>query len=65
MEVMEGQARDAKLLGFQKVRAIILESVPWTVESDLITPTMKNRRKALQAKYDKAIKELYIELNNK
>lgn len=65
MEVMDGQARDAKLLGFQKVRAIILESVAWTVESDLITPTMKNRRKALQAKYDKAIKELYLELNNK
>lgn len=62
LEAMDVQAKDAKLLGFQKVRAIILESEPWTVESDLITPTMKNRRKLLQAKYEVAIKELYLEL---
>ena len=61
LEVMDAQARDANLLGFQKVRAIILESEPWTVESELITPTMKNRRKALQAKYESAIKALYLE----
>lgn len=62
LEVMDAQAQDAKLLGFQKVRAIILESEAWTVESELITPTMKNRRKALHTKYDKAIKDLYLEL---
>ena len=61
MERLNAQATEAKLLGFQKVKAVILEPCAWTVESGLITPTMKNRRAALLTKYKNALQKLYSE----
>lgn len=45
--------------GIEKIREIYLECNPFTVEDDLITPTMKLKRIELKKKYDQEIDELY------
>jgi long-chain acyl-CoA synthetase len=47
------------LLEFQCVRAIYVDSNPWTPANDLLTPTFKIRRRALAAHYREQIDELY------
>jgi long-chain acyl-CoA synthetase len=40
-------------------RAIFLSAEPWTVASGLITPTLKPKRAAIEARYAAEIAELY------
>ncbi|XP_012936178.1 long-chain-fatty-acid--CoA ligase 5 [Aplysia californica] len=47
------------LRGFEKVKDIILEPELFSIDNGLITPTMKNKRNALSAKYKEQIQELY------
>jgi long-chain acyl-CoA synthetase len=44
-------SQEAHLPGFQVPRAIVLETQPFAVENDLLTPTFKLRRQQLRAKY--------------
>jgi long-chain acyl-CoA synthetase len=60
-EQMDNVARSKGLFGFQMVRKIHLDSVEWSVENDLLTPTLKLRRKALQTKYQSEIDRMYRE----
>jgi long-chain acyl-CoA synthetase len=57
---VEGKARG--LLGFQQIRGIILDTVPWSPDNNLLTPTFKIRRKALSDKYREQINALYESL---
>ncbi|KAJ4797512.1 Long-Chain Acyl-CoA Synthetase [Rhynchospora pubera] len=52
-------AREKKLKGFEVVRAVHLESVPFDVERDLLTPTYKKKRVPLLKYYQGVIDELY------
>jgi long-chain acyl-CoA synthetase len=45
--------------GYAKVRRAALIDEPWTVENELITPTMKLRRKRIIELYSTEIHELY------
>jgi long-chain acyl-CoA synthetase len=45
--------------GFAKVRRAALISEPWTVENELITPTLKLRRKRIIERYKGKIQQLY------
>ncbi len=56
---LQRTARDARLKGFEFVKAVHLEARPWTVESGLLTPTFKNKRTELQKYYHKDITALY------
>ena len=58
MSRMDESAKQANLLGFQKVKAIVLEPEPWTVESNLLTPTFKFRRTRLLDKYRSKLGEI-------
>ena len=58
---MNSKAKEEKLLGFEVVKHIYLEAVPWTV-NDLLTPTMKVMRSEGKKKYGDIISLLYSEV---
>lgn len=45
--------------GYAKVVRVALIHEPWTVENELITPTLKLRRHHILKRYDKEIHQLY------
>jgi long-chain acyl-CoA synthetase len=51
------------LQGFEIIKAVHLESEPFTVENDLITPSFKLKRAPLQKRYQAAITRMYAQLN--
>jgi len=50
-----------KLMGFERIQKVAIESEPWTIANDLMTPTFKLKRKKLSDKYRETIHNLYIE----
>nr|CAG8580182.1 10906_t:CDS:10 [Entrophospora candida] len=48
-----------RLRGFENVKAIHLERVPFSVENNLLTPTLKLRRHEAKLYFRKTIEELY------
>jgi long-chain acyl-CoA synthetase len=61
LDRMEVAANDAKLLSYQRAKAILLESQAWTIEGNLLTPTFKIRRTQLLAKYEPQMRQLCAE----
>jgi long-chain acyl-CoA synthetase len=55
-------ATQRKLPGYERIRKIACEPVPWTTDNDLMTPTFKLRRKKLTDKYRGVIEGLYASL---
>ncbi|KAH9489211.1 Long-chain-fatty-acid--CoA ligase 1 [Bulinus truncatus] len=53
------KGKNSGLKGFEQVKDIYLEWNMFTVENDLLTPTLKNRRPALRKKYKSIIADLY------
>lgn len=51
--------RLASFPGYAKIRLVHIETEPWTVESGLMTPTLKKKRPKLLEKYADAIDEMY------
>ena len=58
-------AERKKLQGFEKIKAIHLATEPFTVENDLLTPTMKLKRADAAKAFRKEIDELYKRVNEK
>lgn len=54
--------KDKGLKGFEQVRAIHLHPEPFSVENNLLTPTMKMKRPQLRAFFQKELAEMYEEL---
>jgi len=54
-------ADKAKLKGFEHVKNIHLEHDPWTVENNLLTPTMKAKRPDLTKHYRAVLDQLYAQ----
>ncbi|KAI5383451.1 long chain acyl-CoA synthetase 4 [Lathyrus oleraceus] len=52
-------AKEKKLKGFEFIKAVHLEPVPFDMERDLITPTFKKKRPQLLKYYQNIIDELY------
>lgn len=52
-------AKVGKLQGFEQVRGISIESVPFSVENGLLTPSFKAMRPQLKSHYQKTIDLLY------
>ena len=48
-----------KLKGFEMIRACVIETEPFSVENELLTPTQKAKRPVIQAKYKDALEALY------
>ena len=45
--------------GYAKVRRILLLTEPWSIENGMMTPTLKVKRGAVVAYFDKEVAELY------
>mmetsp|Transcript_19948 Transcript_19948/g.19984 ORF Transcript_19948/g.19984 Transcript_19948/m.19984 type:complete len:332 (-) Transcript_19948:29-1024(-) len=58
LEDMKRISSDAGLFGYEQVRKIHLESIPWSTD-DLITPTQKLMHFKAKLKYQDVIAELY------
>jgi long-chain acyl-CoA synthetase len=54
--------KQARLKGYEMVKAIHLTTEEFTVENDLLTPTFKPKRNQLQKKYQKEIESMYSSL---
>ena len=52
-------SKDAGLMGFETVKRCLLDTSPFGVENDLLTPTMKLRRPQLIHKYKDRLLQLY------
>lgn len=57
-EEMNRLAKEEKLMGFEIVKKIHIESAAWTTE-DLLTPTQKLMRHQAKIKYQEVLNELY------
>jgi len=61
LENLQKLGKQNALNGYEVVRAIHLESDAFSVENDLLTPTLKSRRPNLRRKYTDVIAQLYAE----
>jgi long-chain acyl-CoA synthetase len=59
---LSAAAREAGLKGFEQARAFELESEPFSVENNCLTPTFKLKRPQLREKYQSAIGSMYEQL---
>jgi long-chain acyl-CoA synthetase len=59
LERLYTHGREAGLNGFELPKAIYLESTPFTIENDLLTPTLKMKRHQVQQFYSTQLEEMY------
>ncbi|RUS34404.1 hypothetical protein BC938DRAFT_480622 [Jimgerdemannia flammicorona] len=59
---MDKTAKEGGLQGFECVKAIYIDTVPFSIENDLLTPTLKVKRPQCAGKYRIEIDALYREL---
>ncbi|RUS20683.1 hypothetical protein BC937DRAFT_94616 [Endogone sp. FLAS-F59071] len=62
LEEMNRIGKQSDLKGFELVKAIYIEPVPFSIENDLLTPTLKVKRPQCADKYRPEIDALYREL---
>ncbi|GFH14784.1 uncharacterized protein HaLaN_10898 [Haematococcus lacustris] len=56
---LKAEGKSAKLKGFEEIKAVLLETVPFSPENDLMTPSFKLKRAPLLKHYQPAIKAMY------
>jgi len=61
MEDLQRIAKESKLQGFEMIRALLIRPKEFTVDEDLLTPTMKLKRAQLRKFFQKDIAELYAQ----
>lgn len=59
MEDMAKQAKEGKLLGFEKIKALHVDPELWSVENGLLTPTFKLKRNVAKKHYAEQIDAMY------
>lgn len=59
---LKSTAKAAKLKGFEEIKAVKLESEPFSVENDLMTPSFKLKRAPLLKRYQKDVDRMYQQL---
>jgi long-chain acyl-CoA synthetase len=62
MEDIRRLSKESKLAGFETVKAVHLEAAPFSVESELLTPTFKLKRQKAKECYEEVIRRLYAEM---
>ncbi len=63
-EEVSNACKDAKLRGFEHPRAIILHPTEWSIENNLLTPSMKPKRTELKNMYLSRLLETYLRIKN-
>ncbi|CAG8477434.1 9473_t:CDS:10, partial [Racocetra persica] len=64
LEHMNEIAKQSKLKGFEIVKAIHLSGVPFSIENNLLTPTLKLKRHEAQKHFRNILDKLYAETGN-
>jgi long-chain acyl-CoA synthetase len=59
---MDAVGREAQLRGFEFAKAVTLTDEPFSIENELLTPTLKVKRPQAKAAFAKAIAEMYAEI---
>jgi long-chain acyl-CoA synthetase len=59
MEDLKKFGINAKVRGFEMIKGIFVEPLPFSVETGLLTPTFKLKRIEVLAKYRKRIDDMY------
>ncbi|MBO0938677.1 AMP-binding protein [Fibrella sp. HMF5335] len=52
-------ALNPKLHNYERVRKVVIVRDPWTVDNNLMTPTMKIKRNVIEARYDAQLQPWY------
>ncbi|CAF4166405.1 unnamed protein product [Rotaria sp. Silwood2] len=55
--------RTQHLMPHEQIKTMAIINEPFTMENDLLTPTFKIRRKAVEKKYQKLLQDLYKHIN--
>jgi len=58
LKSLDAEASSAKMLSFQRAKALLVEPEAWTIESSLLTPTFKLRRGNLLSNYHTSLMQL-------
>lgn len=64
MSDIKSLSAKSSLLGYETVKAIHLESTPFSAENDLLTPTFKLKRQKIRDMYQTEIDGLYSQLDS-
>ncbi|CAB4375587.1 uncharacterized protein OCT59_018371 [Rhizophagus irregularis] len=64
LKEMDKVGQNAKLRGFEFVKAIHLTNVPFSVENNLLTPTLKLKRHEARQTFHKVTDKLYSEIES-
>ncbi|KAJ2699802.1 medium-chain fatty acid-CoA ligase faa2 [Coemansia sp. IMI 203386] len=64
LKVVNKWGRRSDLKGFEIPKNIYLESNPFSIENDILTPTLKIKRPAAKKTYQDILNKLYEELNS-
>eukprot|EP01023_Acetabularia_acetabulum_P038385 TRINITY_DN36778_c0_g1_i1.p2 TRINITY_DN36778_c0_g1~~TRINITY_DN36778_c0_g1_i1.p2 ORF type:complete len:265 (-),score=78.57 TRINITY_DN36778_c0_g1_i1:140-934(-) len=59
MDDIQRVCTEGKLHGFERIRALHLDSEPWTPDNDVLTPTFKLKRNVAKKRYQEAIDRMY------
>ncbi|KDD75732.1 AMP-binding enzyme [Helicosporidium sp. ATCC 50920] len=65
LDEMDACARQARLKGFEMVRAVALERSEWTPADEVLTPSLKLKRPQLLKRYDAQVQRMYAAINKK
>ncbi|CAR98827.1 Protein CBG25177 [Caenorhabditis briggsae] len=63
LDDMVAVGKKAGLFSFEQVRDIYLSAEQFSVENDLLTPTLKSKRPKLKAHYAKELERMYSKLS--
>ena len=58
---MEAKAKEHSLTSLEKIKAVYLSPEPFTVDNNIVTPTMKTKRNVAKAHFKDAIDKMYAE----
>ena len=65
LKQLRSTGSEAKLKGFEMIKAVYLDDQEFTIENDLLTPTFKPKRAQLQKKYQDQLNSMYQSLSTK
>ncbi|KAK3697774.1 hypothetical protein QZH41_010322 [Actinostola sp. cb2023] len=57
------KTKEAQLASFEKPKAIYLHPEPFSVENELLTPTFKAKRPAIEKRFSEQMNDLYVEVD--
>lgn len=65
VEELKTRGKDAKLKGFEFIKAVYLDDEHFTIENDLMTPKFSLKRAALKKRYEQQLESMYAMLKKR